>query len=91
MDFIDEELLNSVFNYRVYTNEEKAQIEIDWSKLQFNELYKSYEFYESKFPKGYQNIVGFDKIIEAMAMNSLNNSPLKELENKLEFNNILNE
>ena len=89
----DDECLDPVFNYRVYTNEQRSYSDLDWSKLQFNDLYKSYESFQNKFPKGYENIVGFDKIIEYMVNMNIDNSPLKELENKLlcECNNITNE
>jgi hypothetical protein len=36
----------------------------DWEKVKYNTFYKSYEFAEKKFPKGYENIPGFDKVIE---------------------------
>ena len=88
---INENELETVFNYRLYTNEEKSAIELDWSMLLYNHLYSSYEFYEKKFPSGYDNIVGFDKIIQQMADNNINNTPLNELEYKLSMCNNINE
>ncbi len=43
---------------------------IDWEKLNYNESYKSYGFYASKFTGDYSHIPGFDKIIENMAKNA---------------------
>ena len=45
----------------------------------YNQLYKSFEFYNDKFPEGYNNIPGFEKIIEQIVDNSQDNSPLKEM------------
>lgn len=53
------------------------EYEPDWSKLQYNNYYKSYEFFESKFPNGFQYLTGFDKIIENLANNA--KSPLEEI------------
>jgi hypothetical protein len=88
---INENELETVFNYRVYTNEQKTVLELDWSMLLYNHLYSSYEFYENKFPPGFDNIVGFDKIIQQMADNNINNTPLNELEYKLYMCNNINE
>ena len=88
---INENELETVFNYRVYTNKEKSVLEVDWSMLLYNHLYSSYEFYENKFPPGFDNIVGFDKIIQKMADNNINNTPLNELEYKLSMCNNINE
>jgi hypothetical protein len=53
---------------------------IDWDKLRYNTLYRDYSFYESKFPKGYETIPGFDKVIELIAEKNQDNSPLKEIQ-----------
>ena len=62
------------FNYGVHPVEE-----IDWDKVRYNSFYRSYEFAESKFPKGYDSIRGFDKVIEACIPKV---SPLEEMEIK---------
>ena len=49
----------------------------------YNEIYKAYEFYESKFLKGYENVTGFHKIIEKIVEQSLENSPMKVYNEKL--------
>ena len=60
---------------------------IDIEKLKYNAFYRSYEFYESKFPNGYQSIPGFEKIIENIAKTAdeEDRTPLKEI---LERQNI---
>jgi hypothetical protein len=50
----------------------------DLAELQYNAFYRSYEFFEKKFPKGYESIPGFDKVIQSMADNAL--TPLQEME-----------
>ena len=80
---IDINNLDDIFNYRVITNENKPFIKLDYSLVMYNEIYKTYEFYESKFPKGYENITGFNKIIEKIVEQSLENSPMKEYNERL--------
>ena len=79
---IDEYMLNTVFSYWTPTNEEKNMIIVDESCIMYNNLYKSFEFYDNKFPDGYDNIPGFEKIIEQMVDRSQDNSPLQELMSK---------
>ena len=75
---IDDNMLYTVFNYKVLTNEEKNFIKVDEDLIRYNNIYHSYDFYESKFPHGYENIPSFDKIILNIVENSKNNNPLKE-------------
>ena len=70
--------LETVFNYRVKTNEERNVTKIDETLIQYNNLYHSYEFYESKFPDGHENIPAFNLIISSIVENSKFNNPLKE-------------
>ena len=91
MDITEDDLSNG-FDYCVYTNEQRQYVEIDWSKLLYNHMYSTYEFYENKFPPGYENIPGFDKVIDRIAGSNINNTPLLELENlNLNGNNIPDE
>ena len=64
---------------------------IDMNKIQYNNYYQSYEFFESKFAKGYNNIIGFSDVIENMATNAKlkNINPLDEI-NNLIINNGVN-
>ena len=60
--------------------------EIDVYKIAYNLRYKTIEYWESKFPDGYQNIPGFDKIIEKIAEEAI--SPLEEISLKQEISKI---
>ena len=79
---IDEYMLNTVFSYWTPTNEEKNMIIVDESCIMYNNLYKSFVFYDNKFPDGYDNIPGFEKIIEQIVDRSQDNSPLQEMMSK---------
>jgi hypothetical protein len=72
-------LLPEGLNYGVKQNEV-----IDWEKVKYNSLYRDYTYYEKKFADGYDSIMGFDKIIETMAMNSM--TPLEEINLRTEKN-----
>ena len=60
--------------------------EVDIYKLAYNLRYKTTEYWESKFPDGYQNIPGFDKIIEKITEEAI--SPLEEISLKQEIAKI---
>ena len=49
----------------------------------YNQIYKSHEFYESKFPTGFENMIGFDKIIDKIVEQSLDNNPIKEYNERI--------
>ena len=76
---IHEELLDTVFAYRAPTNQEKNMIKLDENCVMYNNLYKSFGFYEAKFPAGYDNIPGFEQVIENIVEHSQNKTPLDEL------------
>lgn len=61
-------------NYAVHPVEE-----IDWSKVQYNSFYKTYDFAHSKFPAGCDSIKGFENVIKACIPKI---SPLEEIELK---------
>ena len=48
---INEEMLNTVFAYWTPTNAEKSMMEVDESCILYNQLYKSFDFYDNKFPQ----------------------------------------
>lgn len=54
----------------------------DPEKLQYNQKYKSFEYFANKFPKGWEFIPGFDKVIEKCQMNANKITPLQEMELK---------
>lgn len=47
------------------------------SKIQYNSFYKSFDYWADKFPDGFLNLPGADKIINHLQENSL--TPLEEL------------
>ena len=57
-------------NCLFYNASPEYNMSIDMNKIQYNNYYQSYEFFESKFPKGYNNIIGFSDVIENMASNA---------------------
>jgi hypothetical protein len=68
-------------NCLFYNASPEYNMSIDMNKIQYNNYYQSYEFFESKFPKGYDNIIGFSDIIEDMSKNAKlkNLNPLDEI------------
>ena len=68
-------------NCLFYNTSAEYNMSIDISKIQYNNYYQSYEFFESKFPKGYDNIIGLSDVIENMATNAKlkNINPLDEI------------
>jgi hypothetical protein len=71
---------------------DKPENIVDLEKLLYNSFYRSYEYYESKFPKGYENIPGFDKVIESMLTHTISNdlTPLKAIEQRQDESIISN-
>ena len=93
-----ESLNNGIVPPELLYNNEIVE-SIDWSKVKYNAFYKSNAFFESKFPDGFQNISGFDRIIESIRENV--KTPLEEMierqnikqnidEENVEMNNIIN-
>lgn len=80
------EELNKQFNNGILPDELNFSIErefvLDLNKIKYNAFYRSYEFYENKFPKGYKNIIGFDKIIDSIVCKAkeTKKTPLDELD-----------
>jgi len=68
-------------NCLFYNASPEYNMSIDMNKIQYNNYYQSHEFFESKFPKGYDNIIGFSDVIENMATNAKlkNINPLDEI------------
>ena len=78
-------------NCLFYNASSEYNMSIDMNKIQYNNYYQTYQFFESKFPKGYDNIIGFSDVIENMATNAKlkNLNPLDEI-NYLNINNGIN-
>ena len=85
---LNEQLEKGILPIELNFSVEQQNNSIDFEKLKYNAFYRSYEFYESKFPKGYENIPGFNKIIENIALQAEeeNKTPLKEI---IERQNII--
>lgn len=62
----------------------------DINKIQYNTYYKSFEFFDSKFPSGFENLPGYYRIINEIRYNA--KTPLEEINDRLKLSNdILNE
>lgn len=80
-------ILPDELNFSLQSNEHIIDIE----KLKYNSFYRSYEFVESKFPKGYENIPGFDKVIQSIADELKLTSPLEEITKRSIINTPLHD
>ena len=80
---ISEDLLESVFNYKVKIDEDKDVHKLDLSKVQYNNLYHNYDYYNRKFPPGYDNIPGFPDVIQSIVEKNNDTTPLQEYEKRL--------
>ena len=56
--------------------------EFDWSRILYNTLYHTPEFYDNKFDKSpeIRQIPGYEKIIDLIVEKNEDNSPLKEMD-----------
>lgn len=59
---------------------------VDWSQLQYQNTYKTYDYVASKFAGDWSNIPGFDKVIEQISDRQM--TPLEELQER--FNVAIN-
>jgi hypothetical protein len=55
----------------------KAETGYDLNKVKYNTFYKSFEYFDSKFPDGMENLPGYYKIIDHMIDNA--KTPLEEI------------
>ena len=81
IDLLNKGILPDSLNFSLNQNNE-----IDVYKIAYNLRYKTTEYWESKFPDGFQNIPGFDKIIEKIAEEAI--TPLEEITLKQELSKI---
>ena len=81
IEMLNRGILPDSLNFNINQNNE-----IDMYKLAYNLRYKTTEYWESKFPDGYHNIPGFDKIIEKITEEAI--SPLEEISLKQEIAKI---
>ena len=79
---INESFKNGFIPDCLFYTIEKGGMQIDPRKISYNDYYRSYDFYESKFKGDYSSIPGFDKLIENISQIAIENNktPLQELE-----------
>ena len=88
MDQLNKQLKSGILppqlNYSIENNI------IDWSKLQYNSRYHTFDFFASKFPEQWYDEPLFEPVIQMIADNAkINNiTPLDEL-NKISLNNSI--
>jgi hypothetical protein len=83
IEMLENDIIPDLLNFSL---KEKS---IDWTKVTYND-YNSFENVSKSFFKGWDNIPGFDLIIQDIANNRL--SPLDEMNKLLSISNdILNE
>ena len=68
---------------------QQKQESIDWSKLLYNNYYRSFEFQASRFPPGFQSIPGFAQVIQHMADNA--KSPLEVYEERNAIHRVVSD
>lgn len=75
-NYIEVDLNSLCFDYSI-----KIPDDVDWSKLQYNNIYKSFDYFDSRFSGDYSHIPGFDIIIEKMAQQAL--TPFEEIQQRI--------
>ena len=87
MEHLNNQLRDGILPQQLNYNIENACV--DFSKLQYNSRYKSFEFFASKFPEQWADDPLFEPVIQMIADKAkINNiTPLAEL-NKIYNNNI---
>jgi hypothetical protein len=82
--YIEIDLNSDAFDY--HGTFKKKDI-VDWNKLQYNETYKSFDYWQNKFPPGFEYLPGFDSIIRNIVNNA--KSPYEEMMLRITPENIL--
>jgi hypothetical protein len=72
---LDKDIVPDCLNFQLEQTDN-----LNWDKVTYNDHYKSFDFFASKFPNGWQSIPGFDKVINEMAINAPD--PLDEIINR---------
>jgi hypothetical protein len=67
----------------------KPRDKVDWSKLQYTNIYKSFDYFDSRFSGDYSHIPGFDIIIDQMAKHTL--TPYEEMQQRISEALLYNE
>ena len=66
-----------------YTAEANTGREIDWEKVIYNTRYNSFEYFDNKLQNDLKKIPAYDKIVELIVDKNKNNTPLKEIEERI--------
>lgn len=82
--YIEINLNEQSFNYSIQVPDI-----LDWSKLQYNNLYKSFDYFDSRFSGDYSHIPGFDLIIQKMAEQAL--TPFEEMQQRISESLLYND
>ena len=64
-------------------SEANCHHEIDMEKLAYNVRYNSFEYFDNKLPNDLKHIPAYDKIVELIVNKNKDNSPLKEIEERI--------
>jgi hypothetical protein len=86
---MDSNKIVKLLNSDILPNELNFSIEqsdIDWSKVQYNAFYKSFDFHKNKYPEGFDNLPAFEKIIISECENA--KTPLEEIIKRQEIKNV---
>jgi uncharacterized membrane protein len=81
------EIINNISDLEIDVINElfavKPKLGVDPKKITYD-YYRNYEFWRDKFPKGWEYIPGFDKVIESIYEQNKDNSPLDEIRKRQE-------
>lgn len=77
-NYIEVDLNSLCFDYSINIPDPDN---VDWSKLQYNNIYKSFDYFDSRFTCDYSHIPGFDIIIKKMAEQAL--TPFEEMQQRI--------
>ncbi len=75
---IESQVINDVLSMK----QVKPQLNFDPKKLQYNDYYRSYEFWKNKFPKGYDKIPHMNLVIKDIYEKNKDKTPLDEMKLK---------
>ncbi len=76
-NYIEVNLNDSCFDFSL----KQPRDIVDWSKLQYNNTYKTYDYFDSRFTGDYSHIPGFDVIINKMVEKAL--TPYEEIQQRI--------
>lgn len=85
---INQQLNDGIIPDELNFTDEKAindlSYKFNWDMVKYNTYYKDKNYILSKFPKGFDSLPGFDKIIDKLIENI---DPLEEMEERIKISN----